>query len=233
MNVDAEKVLSSERVQTSFLSRIERRALDWIIPKLPEWMGPDLLTFIGLFAMAAVGVFYCLASVNEFFLIGASVGLVLNWFGDSLDGGVARYRKKQRPKYGYYLDHLVDTFGTSFLLFGLAYSGLVTRPLCFIFLVIYLIMCINTYLATQATGVFKISFAGFSPTEGRVLLIILNTVLLFWQQVPIFSRRIYILDVLLGISGIVLLVLMIRSAALCLRKLDKEEREAWQLNGKR
>ena len=225
-NADEEK-LSSERVQASFVATVEKRVLVWIAERLPRWMSPDVLTFIGLAAMAGIGVCYCLSRRHFVFLIAASVGLVVNWFGDSLDGTVARVRNMQRPKYGYYLDHLVDAFGTALMLGGLAYSGLVTPILGIAVLVLFLIMSINVYLATQTVGVFKISHLGVSPTEGRIALIVLNTVLIFVKQVPIGSWRVNILDIVAAVVAVGILVIIVRSAVRNLLSLDRTERAAW------
>jgi len=222
-----EKKLSSERVQTSFTAAVEKRALVWMAERLPRWVSPDLLTFIGLAAMAGIGVCYYLSARHFGYLLAASAGLVVNWLGDSLDGTVARVRNMQRPKYGYYLDHLVDAFGTALMLLGMAYSGLVTPILGIVVLVLYLIMSINVYLATHAVGQFKISFLRISPTEGRIVLIVLNTVLIFVKQVTIRSRAVHILDPIAAIVSAVLLVLILRSAIGNLTALDRAERAAW------
>ncbi len=215
-------------MHTSFLSAIEKRVLVWMAHRLPLWVSPDLLTFIGLIAMIGIGICYYLSKIHFIYLIGASIGLLLNWFGDSMDGTVARVRKMQRPKYGYYLDHLVDAFGTCFMMLGLAYSGLITPILGIILLLLYLIMSINIYLATHTIGMFKISFAGFSPTEGRILLIIMNTILIFFKGFHIGSWQVKLLDVVTIPSAIFFLILTLRSAFLCLSSLDKTERAAWK-----
>lgn len=225
-NGDEEK-LSSERVQASVVARVEKRALVRMAERLPRWVSPDLLTFIGLAGLAGAGLCYYLSGRHFGYLIAASAGLVVNWFGDSLDGTLARVRNMQRPKYGYYLDHLVDAFGTALMLLGMAYSGLVTPILGIVVLVLYLIMSINVYLATQTVGQFKISFLRFSPTEGRIVLIVLNTVLIFVKQVTIRSRRVHLLDPIAAIVSVVLLVLILRSALRNLTALDRAERAAW------
>ncbi|NLI16299.1 MAG: CDP-alcohol phosphatidyltransferase family protein [candidate division Zixibacteria bacterium] len=218
---------SSDRVQTSILSRPEKIALQWLAPRLPRWVSPDLLTFIGLFAMGLTGLGYYLAKFNDGFLWLASFGLALNWFGDSLDGTLARVRNQQRPKYGYYLDHLVDAFGVSIMIYGLAYSELASPEILWAILTLFLIASINAYLAAGAVNVLKISYAKISTTEARVILIILNVVLLFAKKVTIFGHRLHLLDFLSLPIAIFLLYTIIRSASLCLRQLDKEERAKW------
>lgn len=224
--------VSESRVQASLLSGVEKAALHWLAHRLPRWLGPDLLTFIGFAAMIGAGVSYYMAGrapvERWLYLVLASVALVANWFGDSLDGTVARVRRMQRPMYGYYLDHLVDAFGTSFVLLGLAWSGLVDARLGVVLLALYMIASINAYLATHALGVFRISFGPISPTEGRVLLIVLNTVLIFWTSVPIAGRQVRILDILYSLGGLVLLVVILRSAIPNLVQLDRKERAQWK-----
>jgi len=225
------RAVSDQRVQSSLLSAPERAALNWIARRLPGWVGPDLLTFVGLAGLVLVGAAYLQAGRDPAhraaYLVLASAGLVVNWFGDSLDGALARLRGRQRPMYGYYLDHLVDAFGASFVLGGLAYSGLMSQPVGVALLALYLIASINAYLATHAVGEFKISFARLSPTEGRVLLIALNTALIFWTRFRVAGREVLLLDVL-GILGCAaLLLLVLRSAVGHLVRLDREERARW------
>lgn len=218
---------SDQRVQTSLLAGVEKKALLWIAPKLPHWVTPDKLTFLGLLAMAGVGFSYYFAMHHWLFLVAASMGFAINWFGDSLDGTLARVRNQQRPKYGYYLDHLIDAFGVTFMIFGLAYSGLISQPFVWLVLALFFIASINTYLATNSVEVFKISYLRISTTEARVLLIIMNTVLIFVKKVTILGFTYYLLDFIASLISIFLLFAILRSAVKNLRKLDKEERAKW------
>jgi phosphatidylglycerophosphate synthase len=227
MSNSEDKKYNEQRVQTSLLAGVEKKALLWIAPRLPRWVTPDMLTFLGLLAMVGVGLSYYFAMSHWLFLVVASVGFVINWFGDSLDGTLARVRNQQRPKYGYYLDHLVDAFGVSFMIFGLAYSGLVSQPFVWLVLALFFITSINTYLATSSVEVFKISYLRISTTEARVLLIIMNTVLIFVKKVTVFGFTFYLLDFIAGLISIFLLIAISRSAVRNLRKLDKEERAKW------
>jgi archaetidylinositol phosphate synthase len=228
MMVDSQNEnLSEKRVQTSLLAEPERRALLWIAPRLPGWVSPDMMTYLGLLAMAIVGLCYYLTRYSNIFLILASLGYVGNWLGDSLDGTLARVRNQQRPRYGYYLDHLVDAFGVAFMIFGLAYSGLISQPFVWTVLALFFIASINTYLATNSVKVFKISYFRVSTTEARVLLIIMNTILIWVKKVKIFGFTAYLLDLVAGLISLFLLVAIIRSAVTNLRKLNKEERAKW------
>ena len=227
MNKPDDKKYSDQRVQSSLLAGVEKKALLWIAPRLPAWVMPDMLTYLGLAAMALLGLAYYLAMKHWLFLILASIALALNWFGDSLDGTLARVRNRQRPRYGYYLDHLVDAFGVAFMIFGLAYSGLISQPFVWLVLTLFFIASINTYLATNSVQIFKISYMRVSTTEARVLLIIMNTVLIWVKKVKIFGFTGYLLDFFAGLTALFLLFAIIRSAYRNLRQLDIEERAAW------
>jgi len=220
--------LSEGRVQTSFLAEPERKILLWMAPKIPRFISPDMLTYFGLLGMAISGISYYLTPLHNKFLILASIGLVINWLGDSLDGTLARVRNKQRPKYGYYLDHLIDAFGVSALIFGLSYSKLISQPMVWLVLVLFFIASINTYLATNSVKIFKISYLRVSTTEARVLLIVVNTIFIFVKKVHIFGFTAYWLDLVAGLVSAFILVAIIRSASKNLKILDREERALWE-----
>ena len=222
-----EKTMSEDRWQTSLLAGVEKKALMWMAAKVPGWVGPDALTIIGLFGLMVTGTAYYFTPIRWWFLLIASVGLVINWVGDSLDGTLARVRNQQRPKYGYYLDHLVDAFGFACMVFGLAYSRMVSQPFVWLVMTLFFIASINTNLATNTVNIFKISYQRISTTEARVLLIIMNTILIFVKKVTVMGFRFYWLDAILGLIALFLFIVTIRSAYLNLRKLDKEERAKW------
>ncbi len=229
MEYDDKNRSREQHVQTSFLAGVEKKALLWIAPRLPKWVTPDMLTFLGLLAMAGIGISYYLVHNHWLFLVLASVGFAVNWFGDSLDGTLARVRNQQRPKYGYYLDHLVDAFGFSFVIFGMAYSKLVSQPFVWLVLVFFFIASINTYLATNSVEIFKISYLKISTTEGRVILIIMNTILIFVKKITLFGFEGYLLDMIAVIVVIFLFVAIVRSAIRNLYKLDLEEKSLLEL----
>jgi archaetidylinositol phosphate synthase len=166
------------RIQHSFLTRLERRTLLWIVPRLPDAVHSDHLTALALLAMIGVGASYWLASISPLGLLLASVLLAVNWFGDSLDGTLARVRNRQRPRYGYYVDHVVDVVGIVFLFGGLALGGLMHPAVAAITLLAYFLVSLEVYLATHSLGEFHMSFFGFGPTELRLLLATGNTALL-------------------------------------------------------
>ena len=158
------------REHTSVLASVERRTLLWIAIRLPAWITSDHLSVLGLTSMLAVGIGFAGFRVTPWAAAVVVVALAANWFGDSLDGTVARVRGQERPRYGFYVDHVIDLLGTAFLFGGLACSGLMSPLLAVILLASYAIVCAETYLATHAAGVFRMSFLGFGPTELRLVL---------------------------------------------------------------
>ena len=158
------------REHRSVLAAAEKRLLIWIAHRLPRRVNSDHLTALGAVAMAGTAAALAAAALDRRALALVPIMLAVNWFGDSLDGTVARVRNQQRPRYGYYLDHVVDIANTAVLFTGLALSGLCSPWTAMALLVGYLLLCGESFLATHALGVFRISFAGMGPTELRILL---------------------------------------------------------------
>src|SRR5437867_3869205 len=155
---------SAVRQQESLLAPLEKKTLLWLARRMPAWVNSDQLTLLGFLGMILAGVCYFLAKWNALALIGAVVCLAVNWFGDSLDGTLARVRDKQRPRYGFYVDHIVDSFGAIFLLGGLALSCFMSHGIALGLLIVYLLLSCEIYLATYTLCNFAISFWKFSPT---------------------------------------------------------------------
>ena len=153
------------------------RVIEWIARRLPSWVKPDHLTALGVVASIAIAAAYVLSNGDETWLWAASALLVVHWLGDSLDGTLARVRKSERPRYGYYLDHLVDAFATAAIGIGLGLSPYMLLAVGLAIVVAYLILSINTYLETHAFGVFTLGYGRFGPTEARLALIAVNTLL--------------------------------------------------------
>ncbi len=170
---------SATRIQHSFTSALERRALLWIAARLPAGINSDHLTLLGFVSMFLAGCSYAFARINLLGLPLATLFLALNWFGDSLDGTLARVRNRQRPRYGFYVDHLIDSFGAIFLMTGLALSGLLDWRIAAGMLIAFLLLSIESYLASYTLGIFRLSFANFGPTEIRILLALANAALYF------------------------------------------------------
>lgn len=167
------------RQHRSVLTEIEKRFLVWVAGRLPECVNSDHLTVLGLAGMLLAGVGYCAARWDEKALILVILALAVNWFGDSLDGTLARVRNRQRPRYGFYVDHVVDIVGVLFLLCGLALSGYVTPVVAIGLLAGFLTVSAEAYLAAHATGIFRLSFMKVGPTELRILLTVGTLKLLY------------------------------------------------------
>ena len=160
------------RNNSSVTARLEKRFLIWLAERLPASVNSDHLSALGLASMAAAGLAFASFRVTPWAAAAVIISLAANWFGDSLDGTVARVRRQQRPRYGFYVDHVIDIAGTTMLVAGLALSGLMNPMVALAVLVGFLLVSSETYLATHAAGVFKMSFLGFGPTELRLLLIV-------------------------------------------------------------
>jgi archaetidylinositol phosphate synthase len=159
------------------VARPEARVLEWIAKRLPSRVKPDHLTALGVLASIGIAAAYVLSNGDRLWLWAASALLVVHWLGDSLDGTLARVRKSERPRYGYYLDHLVDAFATAAIGIGLGLSPYMLLAVGLAIVVCYLILSINTYLETHAFGVFTLGYGRFGPTEARLMLIAVNTLL--------------------------------------------------------
>src|SRR5262245_43389773 len=158
------------RVLTSVLAPLEKRTLIWLAKRMPPRVNSDHLTALALVAMLGAGLSYWLASSTPAGLLLAILFLAINWFGDSLDGTLARVRQHQRPRYGYYIDHIVDAFGALFLFGGLALSSYMSPAIAIGLLLAYFMLSIEIYLAAHSVGQFKISYFKMGPTELRILL---------------------------------------------------------------
>jgi phosphatidylglycerophosphate synthase len=192
------------RQLTSVLAPAEKRVLIWLARHMPAWVNSDHLTVLALVAMLGAGLSYWLASATPAGLILATVFLAVNWFGDSLDGTLARVRDCQRPRYGFYVDHVVDQFGAAFLFGGLALSGYMHPAVAIGLLVAYFMLCGEVFLATNVLGTFRMSYFKMGPTELRILLAIGNVVAVFHPGATLFGREFLLFDVggVIGVAGL-------------------------------
>jgi phosphatidylglycerophosphate synthase len=158
------------REQRSVLAAGEKRVLVWMAARLPPWVTSDQLTGLALVSMAAAGASFAAMRLTPWAAVGVVAAMAANWFGDSLDGTLARVRNRQRPRYGFYVDHVVDVAGTALLLAGMACSGAMYPIVAIAALAAYLMVSAESYLATHAVGVFRMSFFKIGPTELRILL---------------------------------------------------------------
>ena len=186
---------TARRVNQSLTAAAEKRALTWMAQRLPRWVTSDGLTILGLSAQIGAGAFYLLSRFNKYWLLAVIACIVLNWFGDSMDGTLARVRNQQRPRYGFYVDHIVDIFGATALICGLGLSGLAHFPVAIAMLIAFLLLSAESYLATYTLSCFQMSQGVFGPTEIRILLIIGNLALLRSPYSTIFGHTYLLFDV--------------------------------------
>lgn len=193
--VKDEGVFASERrVNRALTARMEKRALLWMAERAPRWVTPDQLTALGLGAQIGAGICYALARYDRLALLGVIACIALNWLGDSMDGTLARVRRQQRPRYGFYVDHMVDIFGSVALMSGLGCSGLLHWQTAIAMLVAFLLLSSESYLATYSLGCFEMSQGFFGPTEIRILLVIGNLALLRSPYSKLFGHRMLLFD---------------------------------------
>jgi len=183
-----------QRINRALTASLEKRALAWMARRAPRWLTSDQLTALGLSAQIAAGAAYALSRYNRYALLLVILCLVLNWFGDSMDGTLARARCQLRPRYGFYIDHMVDLFGSIALMCGLGFSGFLHWQTAIAMLIAFLLLAGESYLATYTLSRFQLSQGPFGPTEIRVLLILGNLALLRDPWAGIFGHRILLFD---------------------------------------
>lgn len=171
----------SVRIQTSVLSKIEKRLLIWLAQRQPRWVNSDMLTFLGTIGALIIAAGYVLSNKNINFLWLSSFGFIVNWYGDSLDGTLARVRHCQRPNYGYYLDHSVDAINEIFMFIGIGLSSFLDIRIAMTGLIIYFLLTINVSINAHLKGEFRLTYAKMGPTEFRIIMIILNTLIIYWE----------------------------------------------------
>lgn len=219
------KTAEHERTSEFILAPFERRVLPWLAARLPQWVLPDHLTLLGLAASTMIAVAYVLSNRDPRWLWAVSLALVVQWFGDSLDGNLARYRRIQRPRYGYYLDHLTDAYSTLAIGLGLGLSPYMLLSVGLAIVTAYLVLSINVYLETYVFDEFSFSYGRLGPTEVRVLLILLNTAAFVVGpgQFTIWGVGMTAFDVAGAIIAVAMLLLLLGRAAGNLRKLGEME----------
>ena len=206
----AKSFKDANRVIVSVLAPAERKTLQFLAARMPARVNSDHLTALALAAMLGAGLSFWLARFSPVGFVLVVICLALNWFGDSLDGTLARYRSHQRPRYGYYVDHVVDAFGALFLFGGLAASGFMSPLVAMGLLVGYLMLSAEIYLAAHVLGEFKITHFQMGPTELRILLAI-GTLFLFVKPfVVLFGQSYRLFDVggVVGIAGMFVTLLV-------------------------
>lgn len=191
----AEEFRPAKRIHESLTAGVEKKALIWMAQRTPRWVNSDHLTVLGLVSMFVAGGAYVASRWDVRWLWVASAAIVLNWLGDSLDGTLARVRDQQRPRYGFYVDHVVDAIGTLALFAGLAAGGIMSWTWAAGVVLAYYLLFIEVGLATHALGEFKISAGLFGPTELRLLLLAGNAKVAFAAHVHLLGQAFLLYDV--------------------------------------
>lgn len=213
------------RAQLSLLAPLEKRILLWLAARMPAAINSDHLTLLGFLSLLGAGLSYWYARANPLGLLLVIFFLITNWFGDSLDGTLARYRQRLRPRYGFYVDHIVDMFGTFFLITGLGLSGYMSFPLAMALVIAYFMLSIEVYLTTYTIGTFHLSFWKFSPTELRILLAIGNIALLIrGPHARIAGQQYLLFDIGAAVGLIGMAVMLIAATIRHTVQLYNEER---------
>ena len=214
----------ASREMNGWTARAEKKLLMRMAAALPDGVTPDQLTVLGLLGMLLAGAAYALSGRNPLFLHLSNLGLLVNWFGDSLDGTLARYRAKLRPRYGFYVDHVIDAFGATAVLGGLAASGLMAPVLAAGLLVTYLLYSVHMYLQTHVLGRFWLSFGKVGGTELRIVLMMVNLAAMAWPTIALAGHEVRLLDLVAAAGGIGLACALATAVARTTRALYRLER---------
>jgi len=194
------------REHQMLLGPLERPALQWLAPRMPAWVTPDVLTTIGVVGSVIIFLGYWLSGSSVWWLMAVNLGFVINWFGDSLDGTLARFRKIERPKFGFYIDHTVDAVSEFLTIIGIGMSPFMRLDIAAFALIGYLLMSVHVYVRTATDGVFKISYGTVGPTELRAIIMLVNVAIFSF---PGFFTRALAWDLLpFDIIGIILAALL-------------------------
>lgn len=203
----------SKRIQTSILNSLEKKVLVWLAQRQPKWMTSDILTYIGVFGSVLYMVGGWLANWNIGLLWIASLGLVIHWYGDSLDGTLARVRNTQRPVYGFFIDHTLDAVTTCMIFLGAGFSPLFRMDVSLFILSGYLCLSIYTYICTILKGEFRLTYGSMGPTEFRLLLILINTLYIYvpclQQPLTVWKYELGIFDIVGLCVGIILFLIYV------------------------
>lgn len=215
---------NATRVQQALTASAERKALMWLARRTPDRVSPDHLTALGFAAQFLAGMSYALARWNKYALLLVIFFIAANWLGDSLDGTLARHRQKLRPRYGFYVDHMVDTFGATFLVAGLIESTYMHWQIGAAMLIAFLVLSVETYLAAYTLHEFRLSHGLFGPTEIRILLAVGAIVLLFHPGANLFGREFLLFDVGGAIATVGIFGMAVVAAIRHTARLYAEER---------
>lgn len=217
-------------INTGLTAKAEEKAKEWICPRIPTWVNSDMLTVLGFLSSFIIAAGFIFGFSNRWYLILVIVGLILNWFGDSFDGSLARYRKKTRPNYGYFIDHIVDSLVILVLGLGLGLSGFFKIEIALAFVIMYLILMIYVELMTYVQNEFKYSFGLVGPTEIRIIGILL-TIVMFFIPIKYFDVWGYTLtqyDFFASVVVLIMAIIVVTSIFSKAFELDKIDRKRWK-----
>ena len=219
-----------DAINTGITAKVEEKIKDWVCPRIPSWVNSDHLTILGIIAIFIVATGFILGFYNRIYLLLVVLGLFLNWFGDSFDGSLARYRKKTRPNYGYYIDHMVDAIVVIIFSLGLGISGFVRIDLALLFAIMYMALMIHVELVTFVQNKFKYSFGLIGPTEMRILGVFIT---IYMYLVPveyfkIFYWHISQYDIAFLLGSIAMAVVLFFSILKKGIELDRVDKKRWK-----
>jgi len=225
MTTEPRPLPSLSRIQQNWLAARERRLLNWLCSRMPSWMTPDRLTGIGLAGAVMTFVGYVASNEAGIWLLLAIAGYAVQWFGDSLDGSLARYRHIERPSYGYFIDHSCDGLSTLLILAGMGLSPFVTMDFAMIALAGYLLLSIHAFLSARVLGEFKLSYLSAGPTELRIMLIVLTVMMMMLGAGPGLFGRWSGFDIFVGAVGSILILLFVGQTLVTGRRLAQIDGE--------
>ena len=209
------------RVQQNLLAAAERRLLNWLCARMPAWVTPDRLTAAGVAGAAAVFAGYAASASHSGWLWLAIAGYVLHWFGDSMDGSLARFRRIERPSFVYFIDHSCDGLATLLILAGMGLSPFVRFDVALLCLAGYLLLSIHAFLSARVLGELKLSHIGAGPTEARLILIGLTLGMLAFGAGPHVVASLSAFDLIVGGVGLLLILLFAIQTIVTARRLAK------------
>ena len=212
-----------DRIQQNLLARGERRLLNWLCARMPGWVSPDMLTAIGMVGALMVFAGYVTSNLGDMWLWLSVAGYGIQWFGDSMDGSLARFRKIERPRYGYFLDHSCDGLATALVVTGIGLSGYVKLEVALVALTGYLLLSIHAFLSVRVLGEMKLSYLNAGPTELRFILIGMTLAMIALGNEPILFATLTWFDIVVGAVGLLLIVLFVIQTLVTARRLAVEE----------
>ena len=210
------------RIQQNMLAILERRLLTWLCGRMPGWVTPDVLTVAGMIGAAAIFAGYAASGFHGAWLWLAIGGYVLQWFGDSMDGSLARFRRIERPKFGYFIDHSCDGLATLLVMAGIGLSPYVRLDVALLALTGYLLLAIHAFLSAKVLNELKLSYSAFGPTELRLVLIALTLAMMTLGAGPAVVGELSGFDLLVGGVGVLLIILFVIQTLVTARRLLRD-----------